>query len=380
MNMPSNTIPDYSTLCLHLNATSTGDTVFAKNIESIISAVDVTVDNKPLSSVRDYNGLFNTLQSLTFSQDINSKRTVLQNGAAVSAVPAAASGGQTGEFAISSWLGFLGSCQPSMFDTRLVGTVQVRITLAGPEALVLPAVPSTTSQPGFTLTNVYYTIDCISINDGIYRESIDKWLADGQVFAISYKSFNFWPATSSSYNITGNFNISTHSLDRIIAWITDSAATNQLVPATGTNGYFTHTGGNLIVDWQFNIGGPTYPNFRVPNGGATFVQLQKALGHLQDMVGGIDFVMSNANPPTNVPSTLTKFQTNFWTCAVQLDHGSDPDRFRSGLNTAGNSQGAYFSTTSAAGTAPVGSALAHIHCETTCIMYIGMNKQVVVEY
>ncbi len=142
---------------------------------------------------------------------------------------------------------------------------------------------------------------------------------------------------------------------------------------TGDNYYFTKTGGSSIYDWQFNIGGNLYPNYRPTGQGQTFFVLQKALTSQYDLVGGVDY--DNSAP------TLSVF-ANFWSCAVQLDHGSDGgERYRSGLNFNGNYLGCYFNSNKiSTAAAPNGNVICHVHCETTCVMTIEAGKQFVVSY
>jgi hypothetical protein len=337
--------------------------------------LEVTVDGRPLSSIQDYGNLFDVMQVNTFSYDLNQKRNILQN-AIVSAVPTADTTNK--EFMIVNWLGFLGSCQPNYFHTGLVGNIQVKITLAGNECLILPATASTSESVGYTLSNISYTVDVISINDGIYMPTLQKWLADGKSFSASYKTYQYFQGNSSDYSNTTNFNPSTSSLDRIIVFFTESSAPSgsslgSYNATTGDNYYFTKTGGSSIYDWQFNIGGNLYPNYRPTGQGQTYFALQKALTSQYDLVGGVDY--DNSAP------TLSVF-ANFWSCAVQLDHGSDGgERYRSGLNFNGNYLGCYFNSNKiSTASAPNGNVICHVHCETTCVMTIEAGKQFVVSY
>ncbi len=83
----------------------------------------------------------------------------------------------------------------------------------------------------------------------------------------------------------------------------------------------------------------------------------------------------------NSTPTLSLF-ANFWTYAVQLDHGSDGgEQSRSGLDFSGNYLGCYFNSTPITGAStPNGSVLCRVPYETTCVMTIGAGKQFVVSF
>jgi len=74
--------------------------------------------------------------------------------------------------AITHWLGFIGSSQPSCIDTSDLGDVFIQIQFASP--YVLPSTINATAQTlagaSFTLDNVYATCDVISFASDEYYE------------------------------------------------------------------------------------------------------------------------------------------------------------------------------------------------------------------
>ena len=115
-----------------------------------------------------YGQLFQTITDTTFGEDVTNRRSLLQNSLNVTTAPLVNQGTALAPipFTIVNWLNFLGSACPSVLDTNLLGNVRLRITLASANVLVSSTVAVTGAN--YNLTNMFFSVDCISLDDGVY--------------------------------------------------------------------------------------------------------------------------------------------------------------------------------------------------------------------
>ena len=108
------------------------------------------------------------VRSRRVAQTNNSTHT--DSGISKDFAGAAGLGGSEVRFhVIDSWLGFLGSAKPNFIDTSLLGNVRITITLA-PATIILNVDEDgggLTSR-AYTVDQQYFSIDVVSISDGIY--------------------------------------------------------------------------------------------------------------------------------------------------------------------------------------------------------------------
>lgn len=122
--------------------------------------------------------------------------------------------------AITHWLGFIGSCQPSVIDTSDLGDVFLQIQFAN--QYVLPSTINATAQTlagaSFTLDDIYATCDVISFaSDEYYNLKASKLASSGlNIGFYEYLNARFANVTKST-GININWNVSANSLDQLIA-------------------------------------------------------------------------------------------------------------------------------------------------------------------
>lgn len=326
----------------------------------------------------NYGHLWQIISDTTLGEDTTNRRAILQNSLNLTAAPAA---NQTSvPFAIVNWLGFLGSAQPQVLDTNLLGNVRIRITLANTNVLV----SSTTAVvgPSYSLANMFFSVDCLSIDDGMYYAMHDQFLAKGGVYEIPFNNFySFSQAVTSAGDGSVRFSLSSGSLNHL--WATfafggaasltcdvASAATGSTT-GIGSSQYFLRSACG-ISGYQFNINNQYVPNYR-PNRDLAFQLLMNSYGLSQDTLGGIN---------RNIQS-LALWRDRYWVASVALDHqvGSD-ERFISGLNTLGNVaqgfweyQGASL-TNNFAGASVSANAVALVFAQTTAVLQVGAGRQI----
>ena len=156
VDLPSNVLVDSHSLVMSFTGASTG-AALPKHCESLIQRVDLEVNGSVISGCSHYNQLFNIIADTSFGTDTFNRRKILQNSTDVTV----GTGTAATPFAIVNWL-TLNSFQPAILDTKLLGQVRLRITLDGPACLAGAA------NGSFTLSNITFSVDVLSIDDGLY--------------------------------------------------------------------------------------------------------------------------------------------------------------------------------------------------------------------
>jgi hypothetical protein len=346
VDLPSNSLVDLSSFTMFFNASTTA-TSLPKNIESLIERYEVSVNGVTVQGgCNNYHQLFNTISDMTMSQDCVNRRKILQNSDISTAVT-------SGSFAIQNWLGFISSVSPNIIDTGLLGNVRVRITLASTDALV--------GTGTYDLTNMFFSVDCISIDDGIFYNIHQQFLNSGGVYEMPFKQwFNF--SSTGGLSQSTNFSLSTGSMNRAIACFVKQGA--GLADAITTNApMFTRVGeidsSNKVTSWQFSIGGKYYPNYK-PTPDQAFALMMNNLNMSQDTLGGI-------NPKID---TLAHFKSSFWVASIELEHGDSG--FISGLDTRGNVSQNFFETQGVSAT----NYTCLVFVETTSLLRVGAGRNI----
>lgn len=392
VDLPSNALVDLSTLTWFFMGRTTsvsGNALFPRNIESIIERLEVEINGQLVGQgCQFYNHLWQIISDTTFGEDVINRRRVLQNSSNAGNV-ASSNDNTARQFAIQNWLGFLGSAKPNVLDTSLLGNVRIRITLASPVVLITQ---TTTNTPGYTLEDMFFSVDTISIDDGVFYNIHNQFLASGGVYEIPFNNFLSF---SSSAAGSCKFSLSTQSLDRV--WATFVAGTslpmnatdNRVSTTASTSSYF-HRLGNAITQWgpatnnvtttynlrswQFNINNQYYPNYR-PSAEQAYALMLNSYGLSQDTLGGGHSLLNG----------ISTWNNGFWVASENFNHNSDD--FISGIDTRGNVVQAYFEfdmqpTNVVAGTgfASAPDTTSKLTClvfaQTTSTLRVGAGKQI----
>lgn len=245
IKLPNNSLVDLRTFNFFYKFSTSGTTgtfLHPRYSSSIIERLSLIINGQTVDILPSYNFLYNTLMDLEGSSfDQFSKRNVCEffdpslkytaadpsSSADVAIVGANyLTTGTTApskiDGAITHWLGFMGSCSPSVLDTSDLGDVYLQIQFAN--QYILPSTINATSQTlagaSFTLDDVYATCDVISFaSDEYYNLKSTKLNSSGlNVGFYSYLNARFASVTKSS-GINVNWNVSANSLDQIIATV-----------------------------------------------------------------------------------------------------------------------------------------------------------------
>ncbi|GIL71523.1 hypothetical protein Vretifemale_1889 [Volvox reticuliferus] len=247
----------------------------------------------------------------------------------------------------------------------------------------------------YTLSEIFFSVDTLSIDDGMFYQMHQNFLAQGGVYEIPFNNYFSFTSTG-GLSQTTKFSLSTQSLNRV--WATFIAGGNyQLGGAAGsaffdanagTASYFTRIGnaGTLtygtntnnqpvtyaLTNYQFNINNVYYPNYK-PTAEQAYALLLNAYNLSQDTLGGGYKNMD----------TLAKWNAAFWVACQEFDHGTDD--YISGIDTRGNVAQCFFetqgtvSTGTAVGTAPTNpgtNLVALVFAQTTSTLRVGAGRMI----
>lgn len=355
VDLPSNSIVDLSSLAWSFNfatvaqAGAAAEIVIPTNIEGIVKRLAVEVNGQTLVNMTDYNTLFHALLYTTGTEDYFRQRKINQSNADANAnngnieTFAVAAAARNNNHVIDTWLGFLGSAKPNFIDTSLLGNVRITITLErGTELLCGGPGGRVADARTYSISDQNFSIDVISISDGIYDAMVDQMLASGRPIEIPFKNYFSYTNLVAAASAGLSFNVASQSIDRL--WMTarsNTVATGYnlaIAPPVAVNeaaGNFmaeTHTAAPFsfsnqgATQFQFQVNNTLYPNWGMTKLGEIYQHTKLAVGDQGNMLSG-----SAAN-------ALQHYQDNYFVFAVSLEHHTDADeRFMSGIDTRGAS-------------------------------------------
>jgi hypothetical protein len=373
--LPTNTPVDLRTFSILTRGATTGATganncvSFPKHIESLIESVQVEINGTLIDTgFLRYNHLHKTYMDYFCGVD---KASTLRNLLQYTTQPDASTVAvETNKLlCFNTFLGFLSAKCP-VIDTSILGQVRVLVRLASNDVLVTRGV---TSNPSYTLNNLFATIDTIAINDGMYYDMIQQRLAEAPIEVMFDRYYVFENGSTSGAQNT-RWAVSTQSLDWVIGTLLTNVSRttpNVFNAITGTSEYFTRSGRG-ITDSLFYFNNVQYPNYspRMDDGSILCETLQN-LNVLSDLVGGGDSGLT----------TYTNWERHFWCHVHRFNHlpdAGDDNRLISGLNTLGaNAQGSWVTTGASLDNATVGAAAASwplVYVKTTATLAIGAGR------
>ena len=348
VELPTNSIVDLSSLAWAFTVTYADPTANGKkvtppiNCEALISRLAIEVNGQTLCNLTNYNVLYHTLLYLSATEDYQRQRMVAQSNssdsAAGAAVDIAAGATRTEEHVIDSWVGFLGTAKPNFIDTSLLGNVRITITLASSEVMTGDdaAVART-----YAISDQHFSIDTVSISDGIYDAMIDQRLASGAPIEIPFKNYFAFSQTNASMEQQFNFHVASQSIDRLWALArksgfdtaaggvaTDTAPVHAIVAKDAPSFRFATCGGQ---NFQFQINNTLYPNWSSNKSVDWWQHSKLAVGDQGNMLAGA------------YPQAMKHYTDNFFVYACSLEHQTDGDeRFVSGIDTRGAAASCFF--------------------------------------
>ena len=270
---------------------------------------------------------------------------------------------------IDSWVGFLGSAKPNFIDTSLLGNVRITITLAGAEVFSKTNAGCT---PTYTISDQHFSMDVVSISDGIYDAMVDQMLASGAPLEIPFKNYFSFTDRKNNMDHQFNFHVASQSIDRLWA-VPRAVLGNEAAGVTATdpaheivatdNGVFRYATCQG-QSFQFQVNNTLYPNWSSTKAVDWWQHTKLAVGDQGNMLAGA------------FPQAMQHYTNNFFVYACSLEHQTDGDeRFMSGIDTRGAAASCMFKSTVGGG---VGGAVAgnnlFVFAECTSSLKIMANK------
>ena len=361
VDLPSNSIVDLSSLAWSFQVvygTQAGGGVMVPpmNAEGLIQRLAVEVNDQTLVNLTNYNDLFHVLLNMTATEDYQRQRMIAQtnvsstdaatattNGTTQNLVaPDGANAASTRRHTIDTWLGFLGSAKPNFIDTSLLGNVRISITLASGNILGGSAGNANNNRT-YAISSQAFSIDVVSIADGIYDAMVDQMLASGRPIEIPFKNYFTFTSLQNNMGQTTSFNVASQSIDRLwgtarLQTYADANAPRVAVDAQNVDNsiikhtppYFTFKG-DTGRHYQFQVNNTLYPNWQLDTADKMYQHTKLAIGDQGNMLSGA------------VPVSAASYLQNFFAFAVSLEHHTDSDeRFLSGIDTRGASANCQF--------------------------------------
>lgn len=155
---------------------------------------------------------------------------------------------------------FLGTVEPSILPTYLMGRVNLVITLAQPGVLVQGSTASTTAQ--FKVGNLRLVCNTYNFGD-LYSEAQKAFLESGEVMEMPFTSYYAQSGPPSlTFDQQLNFSVGASSIDGLFACFLDydyrtGAAVNTM---TNNSQYFNMGKGDLMRHFQWQINGSSFPS------------------------------------------------------------------------------------------------------------------------
>tara|TARA_R110000850_G_scaffold68837_5_gene153238 strand:+ start:3762 stop:5150 length:1389 start_codon:yes stop_codon:yes gene_type:complete len=304
---------------------------------------------------------------------------------------------------VADWVGFLGAAERStrFLDTSIWGQIQVRITLA-PNSVLVPkvhAVPLGTplgtaallakaEAMSYSISNIYFTIDSISVNP-IYNRMLRDRLQSDDFLPLNYKDqYAFSLDNITSGASTTRFSLSSGSIDGIYGVYRDSNYTSVgVVPKslTGVGGAFV---ANYLrfrsYDSSVKKAGTFRENFSINN-----IQVPQYAATIMDCLADVSYVPDKVGMGAQGTLVTSKegFHDGRFLCSQILNH---PCKHGVAVMSGVNSRGINTMMTwqvrgqviPAAEPAPAGqgttsSISAFVMLDTTAQLRAGIGKNIV---
>ena len=358
VNLPEGACLDMSSFRFHFDALTTkagagADEVFAKlpqDAQTLIQRVEVNING---IAVEQGASEWNTVYQMKKLGDGCIDRA--------SSVDRALSHGEIDSLdavddeslVIADWCGFLGERSTRFLDTSIWGQIQVRLTLA-PNSVLVPkrtgvglGVPLATAgaqtaaeQMSYSINNIFFTIDSVSLNP-IYNKMLRDRLEADDYLPLNYKEqYTFSLDNINSGSSTTRFSLSSGSIDKIYGVYRDSnyqtvgVVPKQLADASAGSGAFTcnylrfrsydsavKKAGTFRYNWSLN-------NTQMPQYSADIMDALADVNYLPDKVG--------VDAKGTLITSKSSFNDGKFLCGQLLNH---PTRYGVGVKSGFNSRG-----------------------------------------
>lgn len=359
------------------------------------SAGGISLDN----GATPYHLYYNLKRNLEVSSDKYMTDDKVLNQSIIEQIDAAdayavSNHGQKKDLVLNNFLGVTEG-HPCYLDLQLVPEIFLSLQITDNSVLpvqyqgttlgtVSPAVVNpnfTGTQCQFTMENIFFTIQVISIGSGLYSALTDKILSERGSIDFPFKQYQLFSQTDSSAGNSIRGSVSTMSLNRVYGFQRNAATvaagadyepyfTQQPpIPCDGSTTYaFNQASDNFIskgiATWQFLINNSPYNLYK-----ATTID---AFNHV---VCGDDRTYSKDRG--GLVSSQSMWKNNCWCAPVQLNHDDEVTRV-TGLNLMSINSQITFQTDTDGVAANNWARQVFLLTEQTSLIRIGENRAIAV--
>jgi hypothetical protein len=390
---------DWDTFRLQFEAFTEGDSThivgFPQHMACMIEQLDIIINGTNVQHIPYYGFVYKTMKDYNISFEDALKKvatnpdpsvyTTMDHTGAVTrynryvyANGIDAVNKFTDEYVIDDWIGFIKTCRPRIWNTNIVGTMEIHIKWAS--GAVLWGTAGSTFD--YTISNLYAYVDKLDWKDTEYFDYIEKQLSSGDGFKIPYKNYrvHLGTALDNAKASTTRFTESTESLDKIIFTFLHGARNTNSILQLGTPADVlpTFNGGDVAginnqLNASFTTVSKTPPkdyNYQVlkakndphllntsqyfrRNGlgmkGATVqfeinsqdlpTQPLSLVSQYEETLKTFELNADNINKINPGITDLVRYEKDFYCCALSTSHINDkrPDFLISGKNTQATS-------------------------------------------
>lgn len=386
VNLPTNSVLNMRSLAMHFNASisNSSATVFAgfpANMISLINRVEVLCGGTQLQQgILQYNTACNIKKRLFNKR--NKQDTDDKILAGSYPVDITAADQPAGDFIIDEWTcGFLNELAPQFLDTGVLPEIQIRIYLSSPEVLRLSAAKGAGQTLGFTLSDIYFTVESCSIGDGVYDLALQEQMNSAGFLEVAYKNYysftNGFSSSAQGLSSSSRFSVAAQSVDGIYTVMRnttgdDSYQTGNQEQVTMTDAlgpqqvskFFNMTSAG-IGDWRYQVN-----NVQVPQYSATPLDALHLVGVAKD-----DIMKNNRGCLATTPS---QWLNNYWVACIRLCHAGDLEDIRrlSGYDSRGTNAIMTFETRASGAGGIAGTVEMYTLVETSASLRIGLGRSI----
>ena len=406
VTLPSNALVEIPSLAFHFNmkssgaATATAASRLPNGIDQVLNRCEVSIGGVSVASGANFYSVLSKAKDLIDGAELDAGMNhpeIITTGATNNYVDGTAIGANetpvdtnnSAQFCINKWKGFLGSCQPPILSTDLMGDIVVTLFLDQANNVVTISddvtaagfiLSATADAPSYELNNVYFTIKAYSMANGVLDQLYAEQMANNEHLEVGFLQYFSFRDTNDG---ASRFNVATQSLNRIIvahhANPNPTGANRHPVLATGYNP-IAATNADRVLDfgktkylhpytrfaepgtlsknlyeWQLN--GAKYPMFRATAEDLLLIARQSGVkGHV---------AMENMG--------LQQYKKDHFVSCMKLTLDAPNARYIQGLDVRGTSLNGYYNIYNA-----TGNPVVTIFLECGSSLFISPGRQVAV--
>ena len=373
IQLPTNSLVDVRSLAMRCKAQITDATDEGRlppNIKSLIRRIEVEVNGTPVNSGNNYYNVLEHVKTALGQKKVcpalEHKHVVRANSIHKNSLIANKKEGEA-KYVMSNFEEFLGTVQPSIIDTGLLGQVHIKIQFAENETCIDASGTTLSnfiqtadggSTVKYSLSDITFMVQTIGMADGTYNSMVSSMMSQQGYLEMPFVQYQ---AIEDVTSTTMRFSVATQCLNRVFMVFRDPdyAAGAGAIAITG---HPTSTNATSSIE---NVAGADYSdekytsrffNFKEFNDGQTVQVQMNGSVYPNFQAGAEDWLYITKKSLEHPPSCemnygLRSFKDNYNIYCARFNlEGSEQDRVFSGLDTRGLSLNSFIKIQNGGGT------------------------------